>query len=99
MTNKYVNHNWNFNANSSQRLTVTPNPITKESKITVPDNFLKKGFMTLSIYNDEGKLLIKETIPQNQNIIDLPVFNFSKGVYLIMLENNEGRLNTRFVKL
>lgn len=98
-TNQFVNHVWSISSTPSQKLNVSPDPISFDSKIMVPDNFLKKGFMTLYIYNDEGKLLIKETIPQNQNIIDLPVFNFSEGVYLIRLENNEGRLSTRFVKL
>lgn len=69
-----------------------PNPATDEFHVSFSDASLKD--ISFSIYNVEGKLMMKEKI-NSEEILKIKIQNWNQGTYIFNLHNNQGKiLNT-----
>ncbi|MGM0579139.1 MAG: T9SS type A sorting domain-containing protein [Bacteroidota bacterium] len=69
-----------------QFIQVYPNPV--QDVLTI-DN-MNANFYNLNIYNSQGALIKKYDLKSGENRVD--VNSFDKGVYLLQLQNKEGKL-------
>jgi hypothetical protein len=70
-----------------------PNPAT--DKITIESSSIQKN-ATISIYNIQGQLLLRQVWQQTKHYIDIS--SFSKGVYFVNIKSEKENFSWRFVK-
>ncbi|MEZ4805294.1 MAG: T9SS type A sorting domain-containing protein [Bacteroidia bacterium] len=85
-------HILSINSLESLNISLYPNPVDGVLFIQSPDYPLNSNLV--KIYSIEGKLILEETL--NLNSID--VSKLSKGVYLIELQLDQGKVVKQFVK-
>jgi aminopeptidase N len=83
---------------SSMRLTVVPNPVHCEVRVTVPQGFSDDDTRLL-MYNFSGqKIKEKKVLPDNAKVL-LLVKEFTPGIYsLVLINGRKERLQTNFIK-
>ena len=87
------------NVNKSMRnsLVIYANPNAGKCNITVPDDFLHEKNLTLSIYDNTGKLIQQQTLQMNDGIIKLNLEAEAKGTYSVILSNSSKAYNGKIV--
>jgi len=76
----------------NKSLKIYPNPAS--NRITVDCTILQN--IKISIYNSIGKLILQRQLSNGKNEIDLS--NFSKGIYIIKIENEQGIMQQKLIK-
>ncbi len=80
-------------------LTIVPNPATE--KITLNYGLVTDGVVKVILYNVLGQEVSKKEQTGTQGIgnkMDLPVAELAAGVYQVVLQSGEQKMNGRFVK-
>lgn len=81
-----VENNKNMIAGNNN-LIIYANPNTGKCNITVPDDFLNEPSLTLSIFDNSGKLIQQKTLEMSEGKIKLNIENEAKGIYNAVLSN------------
>ena len=68
-------------------LIIYANPNAGKCNITVPDEFLHEQNLTLSIFDNTGKLIQQKTLQMNDGKIKLNLEAEAKGIYNVTLGN------------
>lgn len=74
---------------SSNQLFIYANPNAGKCNITVPDEFVNEKNLTLSIFDNSGKLIQQKTLQMNDGKIKLNLEAEAKGVYNVNLSNGK----------
>jgi hypothetical protein len=72
--------------------TIYPNPAKHIIHIIVPDFFIGG---TISLVNEEGKMLIREKLPLSRKVLDNKTF--AAGVYFVVLRKNDRVISKKVV--
>ena len=72
---------------TNNQLIIYANPTIGKCNITVPNEFLNKNNLTLSVYNIVGKLILQKKPSANGNQINLNLEEQAKGMYNVILSN------------
>jgi len=74
---------------ANNQLIIYANPNAGKCNITVPDDFLHEKNLTLSIYDNTGKLIQKKILEMNDGKIKLSLEAEARGVYNVTLSNRK----------
>jgi len=74
---------------SDPAIVIYPNPTTGMCTITIPDEFLYESNLTLSIYDNTGKLLQQIEINNGAEDFSLKLDHRAKGIYMVVLSNGK----------
>ena len=72
---------------SGDQLVLYPNPSTGTCSITIPEEFLFESSLTLSIYDNSGKLLQQIPIENGAESFNVQLEHRAAGVYPVVLSN------------
>jgi hypothetical protein len=75
---------------------IFPNPATDVAKISINHNFKSDFFV--EIYNTTGILLESLKKDKSENLFDLDLNNFPKGLYILRLHNPDINYNLKIIK-
>jgi hypothetical protein len=76
-------------------ITIYPNPANE--KIIIESTSLNnEKDKIISIFNIQGQMLLKQELSQDRSEVDIS--KFTKGIYILKIENNEGHVVKRFLK-
>ncbi|MGD0712457.1 MAG: T9SS type A sorting domain-containing protein [Bacteroidales bacterium] len=75
--------------NTNDQLVIYANPTTGKCNITVPDEFLNENNLTLSIFDNNGKLIQQRKLEMNEGKIKLDLDAEAKGIYNATLGNGK----------
>ncbi|MFZ4740970.1 MAG: T9SS type A sorting domain-containing protein [Bacteroidales bacterium] len=89
----FVSFTTGINENSNKQINIYPNPATSNLTINL-QQLTKLQNTTVSIYDIQGKLLLQQSITQQQT--ELNISSFAKGIYIVKLNNNN--MQSKFVK-
>ncbi|MFI5219643.1 MAG: T9SS type A sorting domain-containing protein [Bacteroidia bacterium] len=78
-------------------LLIYANPNAGKCNITVPDDFLHEKKLTLSIYDNTGRLIQQKTLEMSGGKIKLNLEAEAKGVYNVTLSNGKKSYNGKIV--
>jgi len=73
----------------SNNLIIYANPTTGKCNITVPDEFLNETNLTLSIFDNSGKIIQQKKLEMSENKIKLDLEAEAKGIYTAVLSNGK----------
>jgi hypothetical protein len=82
---------------ANNQLIIYANPNAGKCNITVPDDFLHEKKLTLSIYDNTGKLIQQKTVEMNDGKIKLNLEAEATGVYNVALSNGKKSYNGKIV--
>lgn len=74
---------------ANNQLIIYANPNQGKCNITVPDDFLLEKNLTLSIYDNTGKLIQQKTLEMNDGKIKLNLEEEAKGIYNVTLASKK----------
>ena len=74
---------------TNNQLLIYANPTTGKCTITVPVEFLNETDLTLSIFNNSGKLIQQQKLEMNEGKIKLDLDAEAKGIYTAVLSNGK----------
>jgi len=74
---------------SGDQLVLYPNPTTGTCSITIPEEFLFESSLTLSIYDNSGKLLQQIPIENGVESFNVQLEHRAAGVYAVVLSNGK----------
>lgn len=83
----------NNEINSESKFNIFPNPATEIMSIEIPT--ITKDDI-ISIYNLQGQLLLQQ--PMQKAKIEIDISNLAKGLYVILLNSNDGIAVKKFIK-
>lgn len=85
--------------NSNNKMTVSPNPVSKGSMVDINVDLEKASDVLLRVMSVEGKLMAEQVLDKfkTQNI-QLDVNEYPNGTYLVQILTQEGIMTKRFVK-
>lgn len=78
-------------------LIIYANPNAGKCNITVPDDFVHEKNLTLSIFDNTGKLIQQKTLEMNDGKIKISLEEESKGIYNVTLSNKKKSYNGKIV--
>ncbi len=73
----------------NNNLLIYANPTTGKCNITVPDDFLNETNLTLSIFDNSGKLIQQKKLEMNDGKIKVDLDAEAKGIYTAVLSNGK----------
>ena len=82
---------------ANNQLFIYSNPNTGKCNITVPDDFMNEKNLTLSIYDNTGRLIQQQTLEMNDGKIKINLEQEAKGVYNVTLSSKEKSYSGRIV--
>jgi hypothetical protein len=82
---------------ANNQLIIYANPNQGKCNITVPDDFVHEKKLTLSIYDNTGKLIQQKTVEMNEGKIKLNLEAEATGVYNVALSNGKKSYNGKIV--
>lgn len=82
---------------ANNQLIIYANPNAGKCNITVPDDFLHEKNLTLSIYDNTGKLIQQKTLQMNDGKINLNLEAEAKGIYNVTLNNSSKSYNGKII--
>jgi hypothetical protein len=94
---KTTNGGFNFiEEPRSQELTfnIYPNPASKS--VTISNINKLCGDISVSIYNTKGMLMMNKKFP-NKDFIKIDVNKFTRGIYLVKIQNKAGIVTKKLV--
>ncbi len=68
---------------------IYPNPTTGKYNITVPDEFVNEKNLTLTIFDNSGKLIQQKKLEMSEGKIKLDLEQEAKGIYNVTLSNGK----------
>ena len=68
---------------------IYPNPVSGICNITVPDEFMHENNLTLSIFDNSGKMIQQKTLSMEEGKIKLDLEAEAKGIYNVTLTNGK----------
>jgi len=74
---------------ANNNLLIYANPSTGKCNITVPDEFVNEPNLTLSIFDNAGKLIQQQKLEMSENKIKLNLEAEAKGIYTAVLSNSK----------
>ena len=83
--------------NPNNQLIIYANPNAGKCNITVPDDFLHEKKLTLSIYDNMGRLIQQKTLEMIEGKIKLNLEAEAKGIYNVTLSNGKKSYNGKIV--
>ncbi len=81
----------------NHNLIIYANPNAGKCNITVPDDFVNEKNLTLSIYDNTGKMIQQKTLVMNEGKIKVNLEQEAKGVYNVTLSSNKKSYSGRIV--
>ncbi len=82
---------------ANNQLLIYANPNQGKCNITVPDDFLNEKNLTLSIYNNNGKLIQQQNLEMNDGKIKVNLEQEAKGIYNVTLSSKIKSYSGRIV--
>jgi hypothetical protein len=82
---------------ANNQLIIYANPTIGKCNITVPDDFLHEKNLTLSIYDNTGKLIQQKNLEMNDGKIQLNLEGETKGTYNVTLSNRIKNYNGKII--
>jgi hypothetical protein len=79
------------------QLIINANPTTGKCNITIPDEFLHEKSLTLTVYDNQGKVIQVSTITLTENTIRLNLSAQASGIYNVVLTNGKKSYSGRIV--
>ena len=86
-----------INVNTAERTSLWPNPAADKINITVPSNLVGKK-LVLSIQSAAGVVLATKQVTVSGSYLSFDVSSYSKGVYLVRVDENGDVHTLTFVK-
>lgn len=81
---------------ADEAVEVFPNPAA--DKLYIKWNQTSNGNENLEVFEISGKLLIKESLTGNANLLELNVKSLEKGIYLLRISGQNYTRTTKFIK-
>ncbi|MFK7923305.1 MAG: serine hydrolase [Bacteroidia bacterium] len=81
---------------AKSELSLYPNPTS--DLLSIAWERSSSSASTIKLFDTQGKLVMRTSVPAGQNEISLPVNRLSVGLYLIQIEMNGERVSKRFWK-
>ena len=78
----------------AQMLTIYPNPVFDELKLSLNNSY--SGNMVLTLHNNMGIIIMKKTLSGSEHILDLKTL--PRGVYFINLTGKQGNIIRKIIK-
>jgi hypothetical protein len=80
------------------KLMLFPNPVTNQLCIQYSSSTIKK--VQLQILDIQGRIVLQQTLDsfQGTNYAFIPVTQFSKGLYFVLIQNGNKLETTKFIK-
>jgi len=85
------------NGRGEEQLLIYPNPNTGTCRIIIPEEFQNERFLTLSIYNNSGKMVQEISIDNENPEYNLKLDSKATGVYVAVLSNGKRSVRGRIV--
>ena len=82
---------------ANNQLVIYANPDDGKCTVTIPDEFLHEQNLTLSIYDNSGKLIQQKRLTLNEGKIKLSLEEQTKGIYNVTLSNGRKNYNGKIV--
>jgi len=82
---------------TNNQLIIYANPTTGKCNINVPDEFLNEPNLTLSIFDNSGKLIQQQKLEMIENKIKLDLDAEAKGIYTALLSNGKKSYSGKIV--
>jgi hypothetical protein len=82
---------------NNNHLIIYANPNEGKCNITVPDDFLHEKNLTLSILDNNGKLIQQKTLQMNEGKIKVNIEQEAKGIYNVTLSNGRKSYSGKIV--
>ena len=82
---------------ANNQLLIYANPNQGKCNITVPDEFVNEKNLTLSIYDNTGKLIQQKTLEMNEGKIKVNLEQEAKGVYNVTLASKKKSYSGKIV--
>jgi hypothetical protein len=82
---------------ANNQLFIYANPNAGKCNITVPDDFLNEKNLTLSIYDNIGRLIQQQTLEMNEGKIKINLEQEAKGIYNVTLSSKKKSYNGKIV--
>ncbi|HNR21321.1 MAG TPA: T9SS type A sorting domain-containing protein [Bacteroidia bacterium] len=83
--------------NPNNQLIIYANPTQGKCNITVPNDFVNEKNLTLSIYDNTGKLIQQKILEMNDGKIKVSLEEEAKGVYNVTLANKKKSYSGKIV--
>ena len=74
---------------TNNQLLIYANPTTGKCNIIVPDELINEPNLTLSIFDNSGKLIQQQKLEMSENKIKLNLDEEAKGIYTAILSNGK----------
>jgi hypothetical protein len=71
-------------------------PVPAENFISIENISASQTKNTLSIYNMQGQLILRQALPKEKNMIDISAFE--NGLYVVKVESDNSIVVKKFVK-
>ena len=84
-----------FHEDDRDVVKVYPNPVGEDLNINLGTN---NNMLELTLYNVNGRIILKNDINQNSSKIQLKIPQVSSGIYVLSILTNEGRFFKRILK-
>ena len=81
----------------SNSLVIYANPNEGKCNITIPDEFKHEKNLTLSIYDNTGKLIQQGTVEMNEDKVRVNLEAEAKGIYNVTLSNGKKNYGGKIV--
>lgn len=85
-------------ANTPKELTIFPNPASTNLTIEMEDLFESTHELQLTIFDVLGKVILSNKVATSTKQLQVDIQMIPEGVYLIELDNTQGKWTTQFVK-
>ena len=73
----------------SNKLLIYANPSQGTCNVTIPDEFKHEKNLTLSIYDNTGKLIQQGSVEMNEDKVSVNLEAEAKGIYNVTLSNGK----------
>ena len=93
-----VEEETDFISSNDQNVKVYPNPSSKN--ITIDINHLTGDIVQLAIQSLNGEIVMRKNIPVNGEVLieNIDISDFSKGVYILRIQDGNNILHNKFIK-
>jgi hypothetical protein len=77
---------------------INPNPATSSLNFILPDALIKSDKLYFEVYNQLGQLVKRELKAIGSNNIQLDINKLESGFYILIVQENNQRYKSRFIK-
>ena len=80
-------------------LIIESNPTLDRCEIRIPNDFQNENYLTLNLFNSDGKLTQQFPIQTNQDKVILNLEEEASGIYLVVLSNGKKKYVGRVIRI